>query len=71
MVVTKPADLLCPYAERFHIDLSKVKSVERLWMKNADISANFEDNKADKLSLKIWKKQSRKRKSVKKKRLFR
>ncbi len=50
MVVTKPADLLCPYAERFHIDLSKVKSVERLMDENADISANFEDNKADKLS---------------------
>ena len=49
MVVTKPADLLCPYAERFHIDLSKVKSVERLMDENADISANFEDNKADKL----------------------
>ncbi len=50
IVVTKPADLLCPYAERFHIDLSKVKSVDRLMNENADTSANFEENKADKLS---------------------
>ncbi|MDE5996505.1 MAG: DNA-processing protein DprA, partial [Eubacterium sp.] len=49
-VVTKPADLLYPYAERFHIDLSKVKSVDKLMNENIDISANFEDNKADKLS---------------------
>ena len=49
-VVTKPADLLYPYAERFHIDLSKVKSVDKLMNENADISANFEEDKADKLS---------------------
>ena len=49
-VVTKPADLLYPYAERFHIDLSKVKSVDKLMNEHVDISANFEDNKADKLS---------------------
>ncbi|MDE5605300.1 MAG: DNA-processing protein DprA [Eubacterium sp.] len=50
MVVTKPADLLSPYAERFHIDLSKVKSVDKLMHETVDISANFKDNKADKLS---------------------
>lgn len=49
-VVTKPADLLYPYAERFHIDLSKVKSVDKLMNETVDTSANFEDNKADKLS---------------------
>lgn len=50
VVVTKPADLLFPYAERFHIDLSKIKSVDLLMNENTDINANFEDNKADKFS---------------------
>ena len=49
-VVTKPADLLYPYAERFHIDLSKVKSVDRLMNENETTAANFEENKANKLS---------------------
>lgn len=49
-IVTKPADLLYPYAERFHIDLSKVKSVDKLMNENADFSANFHDDKAEKLS---------------------
>lgn len=49
-IVTKPADLLYPYAERFNVDLSKVKSVDRLMNENIDTSANFEDNKAEKLS---------------------
>ncbi len=39
-------------------------------MKNADISANFEDNKADKLSFENLEKAESKEKSVKK-RLFR
>lgn len=49
-VVTKPADLLYPYAERFNIDLSKVKSVDKLMRETADTGANFEDNQSDKLS---------------------
>ncbi len=49
-VVTKPADLLFPYAERFHIDLSAVKTVDRLMHETADSSANVKNTEREKLS---------------------
>lgn len=39
-VATKPVDLLFPYAERYAIDLSKVKTIDVLMNESADKSAN-------------------------------
>ncbi len=39
-VAVKPADLLYPYAERYNLDLSKIKSVEQLMSETADKNAN-------------------------------
>ncbi len=39
-VVTKPLDLLSPYAEQYNLDLSKVKSVQKLMNETVDKSAN-------------------------------
>lgn len=44
-VVTKPLDLLSPYAEMYNLDLSKVKSVQKLMSETADKSANVTVNK--------------------------
>lgn len=39
-VATKPVDLLFPYAERYAVDLSKVKTIDVLMNESADKSAN-------------------------------
>lgn len=39
-IVTKPADLLFPYAEQYGIDLSNVKTMDKLMNETADKSAN-------------------------------
>lgn len=44
-VVTKPLDLLSPYAEMYNLDLSKVKSVQKLMNETADKSANISVDK--------------------------
>lgn len=48
-VVTKPLDLLTPYAERYNIDLSKIKSVDELMNETAVQSVNVPESE-DKLS---------------------
>ncbi len=40
VVAVKPADLLYPYAERYNLDLTRIKSVEQLMNETADKSAN-------------------------------
>ncbi len=49
-VALKPADLLFPYAERFKIDMSKVKTVNELMEETADKNANIVNPAEDKLS---------------------
>lgn len=49
-VVTKPADLLFPYAERYNIDLSAVKTIDRLMCEAADKNANIKNMDNEKLS---------------------
>lgn len=44
-VVTKPLDLLSPYAEMYNLDLRKVKSVQKLMNETADKSANISVDK--------------------------
>lgn len=44
-VVTKPLDLLSPYAEMYNLDLSKVKSVQKLMSETKDKSANVSVDK--------------------------
>lgn len=43
-VVTKPSDLLSPYAEGYNLDLSKVKTMQQLMNETADLSANVMQN---------------------------
>lgn len=50
VVVTKPADLLFPYAEQFNIDLSAVKTIDKLMRETSDKSANVKNNADKKLS---------------------
>ena len=49
-IALKPADLLFPYAERFKIDMSKVKTVNELMEETADKNANIAGTAEDKLS---------------------
>ncbi|MCH5317035.1 MAG: DNA-processing protein DprA [Eubacterium sp.] len=49
-VATKPADLLYPYAEKYGIDLSKVRSIDQLMKETADKSANVISAEDEKLS---------------------
>lgn len=48
-VVTKPLDLLTPYAERFNLDLSKIKTTQQLMNETAVQYVNAKE-KEDKLS---------------------
>ena len=49
-VATKPADLLYPYAEKYGIDLSKIRSVDQLMRETADKNANVISAEDEKLS---------------------
>lgn len=49
-VATKPADLLYPYAEKYGIDLSKVRSIDQLMKETADKNANVISAEDEKFS---------------------
>ena len=49
-VATKPADLLYPYAEKYGIDLSKVRTIDQLMKDTADKNANVISAEDEKLS---------------------
>ena len=49
-VATKPADLLYPYAEKYGIDLSKVRTIDQLMKDTSDKNANVISAEDEKLS---------------------